>query len=75
MKGELLFYELAAAAAIEQLAKRHGISVQTVREEIQTALDAAWDGEHGAALRNLFPGGKPTAEEFIGAAAKSIEPD
>lgn len=54
--------------AVRKTAKSHGICEQQAREEMQKALDAAWDTTDEKALkrqRELFPGGKPTLEEFI----------
>lgn len=54
--------------AIKNTAKNHGVSEQHVREEMQKALDAAWNTNDITALkrqRELFPNGKPTLEEFI----------
>ncbi len=54
--------------AVKKTAKRHGVSEQYARNELQKALDAAWSTNDEAALkrqRELFPNGKPTIEEFV----------
>lgn len=54
--------------AIAETARNHGVSEQQVREEMQKALDAAWNTTDEAALkrqRELFPDGKPSLEDFI----------
>lgn len=54
--------------AIKKTAKNNGVSEQHVREEMQKALDAAWNTTDEEALkrqRELFPDGKPTLEKFI----------
>ena len=54
--------------AIKRAAKNNGVSEQHVRDEMQKALDAAWNSSDEEALkrqRELFPDGKPTLEEFI----------
>lgn len=53
---------------IKKTAKNNGVSEQHVREEMQKALDAAWNTTDEAAMKRqkeLFPNGKPTLEEFI----------
>lgn len=55
-------------SAIKKTAKKHGVTEQHVRDEIQKALDAAWDTKNEETLKRqqeLFPDGKPTIEEFI----------
>lgn len=54
--------------AIKKTAKNNGVSEQHVREEMQKALDAAWNTTDKEALKRqqeLFPNGKPTLDEFI----------
>ena len=54
--------------AIKKTAKNNGVSEQHVREEMQKALDAAWNTTDEAAMKRqkeLFPNGKPTLDEFI----------
>lgn len=54
--------------AIKKTAKNNGVSEQHVREEMQKALDEAWNTTDEEALRyqkEMFPNGKPTIEEFI----------
>lgn len=53
---------------IKKTAKNNGVSEQHVREEMQKALDAAWNTTDEAAMKRqkeLFPNGKPTLDEFI----------
>lgn len=53
---------------ITKTAKYHGISEQFIRDEMQKALDAAWNTTDEKTLkrqRELFPDGKPTLEKFI----------
>ena len=53
---------------IKKTVKNNGVSEQHVREEMQKALDAAWNTTDEAAMKRqkeLFPNGKPTLEEFI----------
>ena len=60
--------------AIKSAAKNNGVSEQYVRDEMQKALDAAWNSSDEEALkrqRELFPDGKPTLEEFIRRVAKT----
>lgn len=54
--------------SIIETAKQHGVSEQHVRDEMQKAIDAAWNTDDEQALKRqkeLFPNGKPTVEEFI----------
>ncbi len=59
--------------AIKKTAKNHDVSEEHVREEMQKAIDAAWDTKDELALKRqqeLFPNGKPTVEEFIAVVSK-----
>lgn len=54
--------------AIKKTAKQYSVSEQHVREEMQKAIDAAWNTKDETALKRqkeLFPNGKPTVEEFV----------
>ena len=60
----------------EQVAAKHGVSVEEVVRDMQEALDAAWDNPdpaERARQRQLFPKGKPLIEEFIRVMAKQVE--
>ena len=48
----------------EKIASDKKISVEQVKREMQLSLDVAWDSNNEN-LRNLFPKGKPTLEEFL----------
>ncbi len=48
----------------EEIASDKKISVEQVKREMQLSLDVAWDSNNEN-LRNLFPKGKPTLEEFL----------
>lgn len=57
---------LKAKLVIQAVAAQEGVSVAEVRRSMQEALDAAWDNPEGQAERQrLFPGGKPSLEDFI----------
>ena len=48
------------------IAKRHGVTPEHVRAEIQIAIDAAWNDPEGREeQQRLFPEGKPSPELFI----------
>lgn len=54
--------------AIKKTAINNGVTEQYVRDEMQKALDAAWNTTDEKALKRqqeLFPNGKPTLDEFI----------
>lgn len=54
--------------AVKKTARNYGVPEQYVREEMQKALDAAWNTTDEEALRRqreLFPNGKPSLDEFI----------
>ena len=53
---------------INKVAKQNHLSKDSVKEEMQKALDAAWESNDPEALKKqheLFPDGKPSVEEFI----------
>lgn len=57
---------LKAKLVIRAVAAQEGVSVAEVRRSMQEALDAAWANPEGEAERQrLFPGGKPSLEDFI----------
>ena len=61
---------------IKQIAAQHGDSVDEVVRDLLAAIDAAWDNPDPAARakqRQLFPGGKPTVEEFINVTARDAK--
>lgn len=50
-------------------------SALQIQQEMQAALDAAWatdDPEAKALQEQLFPGGKPTLEQFIEVLARQV---
>ena len=58
---------------IEKTAKHFGVSVLELYDEMQKAIDAAWNTKDELALKRqleLFPNGKPTVEEFIAKISK-----
>ena len=60
---------------IKKTAKNNGVSEQHVRQEMQKALDAAWNTTDEAAMKRqkeLFPNGKPTLDEFVGKISQII---
>lgn len=61
--------ELRGKAAIMGAAEKNGEDFETVRAEIQRALDEAWEKENET-LRSLFPNGKPTPERLVGLMAR-----
>ena len=48
----------------ETIAIGRKVSAKQVKEKIQLALDVAWDSNNEK-LRELFPKGKPTLDEFL----------
>lgn len=61
-----------AKRAIKEIAKQDGISEEEVRQEIQNAIDHAW--ETGNVLQAvLFPDGKPDPETFLERVAKAVK--
>ena len=56
------------------IAKRHGVTPEHVRAEIQIAIDAAWNDPEGREEQlRIFPEGKPSPELFIARLAEQIE--
>ncbi len=52
--------------AINQIANENGMSKNEILDEIQNAIDAAWNNPDGAKFREvLFPEGKPSPEVFL----------
>lgn len=52
----------------QDIANRFGTTPEEVRREIQASIDEAWatdDPEIKARQNELFPNGKPTAEQVI----------
>ena len=57
------------------IAKRHGITADQVRAEIQIAIDAAWNDPQGRKeQQRLFPEGKPSPELLITRLVEEIHP-
>lgn len=53
---------------LQTLAVRHGKTTQEITDEMEKALNAAWNTRDPAIQslqKELFPQGKPTTEEFI----------
>lgn len=53
---------------LKQIAKDEGVPIENVREEIQKALDIAWESKNEQEIENqnkIFPKGKPNVEEFL----------
>ena len=73
--------KLRIKATLGVIAAQEGCSVAHIRKEIQASIDDAWEntgtpGNLQAQLswQRLFPGGKkPTVEEFIAAASRSLQ--
>jgi len=59
-----------ATKIIEQIAVREGISIAEVREEMQKAIDLAF--ERGDDFWKNWRGRKPTPEEFIVKASRDV---
>lgn len=58
---------------IIRTAKNFDVSTPEAYDEMQKAIDAAWDTKDELALKRqkeLFPNGKPTVEEFIAVVSK-----
>lgn len=54
--------------SINKVAKENHLPKNTVLDEMQKALDAAWESKEPEAMKKqqeLFPSGKPSVEEFI----------
>lgn len=63
-----IFDRMKGRSVIRQTADHFGESELQIRKDMQDALDEAWataDPEAKALQEQLFPGGKPTLEEFI----------
>lgn len=61
--------------AISEVAKRHGVPEEEVREEMEKALFMAWgtgDNEAVDLQDEVFPEGMPDAEEFISRLAEGL---
>lgn len=61
--------------AISEVAKRHGVPEEEVREEMEKALFMAWgtgDSEAVDLQDEVFPEGMPDAEEFISRLAEGL---
>lgn len=60
--------KIRAKQTIRATGRHFGISPAQSRAEMQQAIDVAWataDPDAQAYQKQLFPGGKPTVEEFI----------
>lgn len=71
-----IFKEMKGSIAVGETASRFGETTDHVRQDMQAALDAAWDTDDLAAMklqREFFPDGKPTLEQFIVIIAKYIK--
>lgn len=62
---------MSMRSVYRKIARKNGVSAKEVREEMQKAIDAAWDNPDKTA-KNIFlqnqikpDGSKPTPEEFI----------
>lgn len=61
--------------AISEVAKRHGVPEEEVREEMEKALFMAWgtgDNEAVDLQDEVFPEGMPDEEEFISRLAEGL---
>ena len=61
--------------AISEVAKRHGVPEEEVREEMEKALFMAWgtgDNEAVELQDEVFPEGMPDEEEFISRLAEGL---
>ena len=57
---------LRTRRALKTVAAREGTTVAQVKQNIQEAINEAWASPVGhTAQQRLFPGGKPTVEEFL----------
>ncbi len=48
----------------KKLAGINKTTIKQIKDEMQLAIDVAWDNNN-VNFRNLFPNGKPTLEEFL----------
>lgn len=63
-----IFDNLKGRTAIRRTACHYGKTEAEIRQEMQIALDSAWDASDPDTKRmqaELFPDGKPSLEEFI----------
>lgn len=61
--------------AISEVAKRHGVSEEEVRLEMERALLMTWGTEDGGAVQiqdEVFPEGLPEPERFISRLAEGM---
>lgn len=57
----------------EEIARKNNVSPNEVYNEIQLAIDVAWNSDTSKEFRKMiFPNGKPTPEEFIEIIAKLV---
>lgn len=65
--------EQKALKAVLTLAALKGISVEELMEDMQSAIDAAWNNPDGEEKRReMFPDGKPTVLQFMAKTYKEI---
>lgn len=70
---------MSMRSVYRKVARKNGVSVKEVKEEMQKAIDAAWDRTDKPAecVRNqntfLPTGEKPSVEEFICVAAEKMK--
>jgi len=51
---------------LSEIAHKNGVTLEQVEQDIQDAIDGAWDNpDFRERQKKLFPDGKPTIEEFI----------
>lgn len=70
-----IFDTMRGRASIRRTADHFGQSEEQIRKDMQEALDAAWATADPAAKKlqeEMFPGGKPTLEQFIATVARQI---
>ena len=61
-----------ATKVIEKVALREGIDVATVRREMQTAIDIAYENRGDEPFWQRWKGRKPSIEEFLSAANDEV---
>lgn len=61
-----------AKSAIKTIAKQDGVTEEEVRQEIQNAIDQAWE-TRSILQAVLFPEGKPDPETFLEQLAKAAK--
>lgn len=59
---------------IRKIAKKHGVSVEEVRRDMQAAINAAYVNPGAAALSVPKKGDVPTPEEFINYCTRVVKP-